>query len=147
MQAGTLDHRARSRNRAKFMAAAAAVAGSIVASNASAGLTYDLRFADGSHVKQADTTTYTLDLWARISGTNGTVTDEAVTNSYITILSSQSGGGAFTLGGLTAGAPAPGFNEAGSRSGGPNQLNGDGIVDWELPGGRRAGRRHAWAVG
>jgi len=101
----------------------------MAAQSASAGLVYDLRFSDGTHTLPSVPGTYTLDLWAKVSGTNATVADETHTFDYVTILSTQSGGGAFTSGGLT-GSLGDGFNETGSRAGSGADLNGDGIIDW-----------------
>ena len=97
-----------------------------------AGLTYDLRFSDGLHTKfdAATGNLYTLELWARVSGTNGTVTDEGLSTSYIAIYSAQINGGAFFGGGLSRGTIANGFNDAGSRSGTGSDLNADTITDW-----------------
>jgi hypothetical protein len=106
--------------------------GLLASATAQAGLVYDLRFADGSHTKTlSGTGTVAVDLWVKVSGTNGTQTDEGLTSSYVTILSTQvSGGGALVAGGLTGGTVQNGFNEAGSRNGSAAELNGDAIIDW-----------------
>jgi hypothetical protein len=105
--------------------------GLIVSGAASAGVVYDLRFADGSHTQGAAAgQTYTLELYARVSGTNGNVADEALTSSYVQIVSTQSGGGALTSGGLTAATLVSPFNESGSRIGTTNNITADGIADW-----------------
>jgi hypothetical protein len=67
-----------------------------------------LRFTDGSHIKDAATaSSFIVELWARVSGTNGTTADEGLTNSYIEILSTQTGGGAIASGGISVGAWRP----------------------------------------
>ena len=65
----------------------------LIASTTQAGLVYDLRFADGSHTKNLTSAdTFTVELWARVSGTNGTSTDEGLANSYVQIGSTQNVG-------------------------------------------------------
>ena len=109
--------------------ALAALAG--LGRQAAAGITYDLRFADGSHTKAAVSGAYSLDLWVRLSGTNAIHTDDTLVNSYVVVQSSSTGGGAIGAGdGLAAADIGIGFNETGSRTGGPAQLNGDSILDW-----------------
>jgi hypothetical protein len=109
-----------------------------MASAASAALVYDLRLGGSTGAEPTSHTlpnapgTYTLDLWARITGTNATNTDEKFTNSYVTILSTQTNGGAILSGGggITGATLAPGADEGGSRAGGGADLNGDGVLDW-----------------
>src|SRR5438067_1244523 len=106
---------------------AAATAGSA----AHAGVVYDLRFVDGSHFTAAILGgTHTIELWARVSGTNGTTTDDGITNSLITIVSTQTGGGEITAGGISAAILETPFNGTGSRLGTGSDLNGDGLADW-----------------
>lgn len=120
-----------SRTSIQNAVAGVALGTGLIASTTQAGLVYDLRFADGSHTKDpASAASFTVELWARVSGTNATQTDEGLTNSYVEILSTQTGGGGITAGGLSAGVLALGFNEAGSRAGGSTQINADGIADW-----------------
>jgi len=96
-----------------------------------AGLVYDLRFAgDGNTQVAVAGQTYTLELWGRVSGTNGLVTDDGLTNSYIYIQSTQTNGGAITSGGLTSSALASPFAGAGTRLGSGADLNSDGVLDW-----------------
>jgi len=103
----------------------------MTAGTVSAGLVYDLRFADGSHTQTASAgATYALELWARVSGTNGNTADEKLTNSYVTILSTQASGGAILAGGLADGVRVAPFAGAGSRNGGGADLNADGVIDW-----------------
>jgi hypothetical protein len=105
--------------------------GLIASGAASAGLVYDLRFADGSHTQGAVAgQTYTLEVWARVSGTNASTTDERLTNSYVNIVSTQASGGAITSGGLSGGTLVTPFDGAGTRAGGGSDYNGDGVVDW-----------------
>jgi hypothetical protein len=118
-------------SRTSIQNAVAGVAVAALATSASAGLVYDLRWADQpSDDSKVAGPTQVLDLWVQVSGTNGIQTDEGLTNSYVVIMSTQLGGGAILDGGMASGALALGFNEAGSRPGAPNELNGDGIVDW-----------------
>jgi len=111
--------------------AAVALGTGVAAGTASAGLVYDLRFSDGSQSRQADAgTTYTLELWAQVSGTNATQSDEKLTNTYVNIVSTQVGGGNIVAGGLAAATVATPFDGAGFRAGGPGDLNSDGVIDW-----------------
>jgi hypothetical protein len=109
--------------------AATCVAGLV--SHSRGALSYDLRFFGGTHeIIPIHPNVYTVELWARVSGTNATQTDEGLTNSYVTILSSQIAGGSITSGGLTAASLGNGFNETGSRVGASADLNNDGVLDW-----------------
>src|SRR6266542_2162505 len=88
----------RARNRAIFLAAALAASPQV-----RAGLTYDLRFSDGTHsVLPTAGATYTVELWAQVGGTDGTTANEGLTNSYVTILSTQFDGGSLLSGGLSS---------------------------------------------
>jgi hypothetical protein len=117
----------------KAVAGVAVGSGLMVSGAASAGLVYDLRFADGDHTKVATAGgSYTLELWARVSGTNATSTDETLTYSYINIVSTQASGGAIASGGLSNGTLVAPFQGGGSRAGGPTEMSStpDGVVDW-----------------
>jgi hypothetical protein len=73
------------------------------ASGASAvPIAYDLRFADRTHAiaDPTSSTTYPVELWVRVSGTNGSLIDEKFSFSYLTIMSSQQSGGLLLSGGL-----------------------------------------------
>src|SRR5438105_1610494 len=107
--------------------------------NASADIVYDLQYAPGSqdtsqsdplHFHAAVAGNYTLDLWCQVSGTNGVYTDEALTNSYLSIVSHQVSGGTVSAGGITASALQAGFNSAIGRLGGAKNISFDGIGDW-----------------
>jgi len=114
----------------------------LIAVNANAGVVFDLRFSgaqpvgsggagDGLHSLGAVPGTYHLDLWARVSGTNGTTTDEALTNVYTSIASLQTNGGAVTAGSLANAQTTSTFTSSGiSGNGGPANLSSDGIGDW-----------------
>ena len=118
--------------------AAAAVAAVVSAGPARAAISYDLRWADGQgaydggHSVFPSLGAHALELWVRVSGTDGSNTNEAHSFDYITILSAGAGGqnvlGAGS--GLVAGAPGSGFADSGSRSGSGSDLNGDGVNDW-----------------
>jgi len=115
----------------KAVAGVAVGSGLMVSGAASAGLVYDLSFADGDHTKVATAGgSYTLELWARVSGTNATSTDEALTFSYVNIVSTQSSAGAITSGGISTGALTAPFNGGGSRAGAGSDMNTDGALDW-----------------
>ena len=115
----------------KAVAGVAVGSGLIATGAASAGIVFDLRFSDGNHTKVAAAgADYTLDVWARVSGTNATATDEKLAFSYVNIVSTQSSGGAITAGGFTTGARVAPFAGGGSRDGGPADLNADGVIDW-----------------
>ena len=99
-----------------------------------ATIRYDLRFADGSHVKTATPgSTYPIEAWAIVSGTNGTTIDEGLSISALVIASTQTGGGAITSGGLSNGLIEAPFNGPSARNGQANNTTDDGIVDWGAP--------------
>src|SRR5215213_5576946 len=96
-----------SRTSIQNAVAGVALGTGLIATTTQAGLVYDLRFADGSHTKTLSSAdTFTVELWARVSGTNGTTTDEGLANSYVQIGSTQIGAGGITSGGLSAGTLA-----------------------------------------
>ena len=64
-----------------------AAAVSAVPNTADAGLVYDLRFADGTSTKDAAVGTYSVELWARISGTDGNTTNEGIQTNYVVLQS------------------------------------------------------------
>ncbi|HEX8523581.1 MAG TPA: hypothetical protein VF669_15105, partial [Tepidisphaeraceae bacterium] len=103
---------------------------------ASGGVRYDLRFADGSHTQMATAGgSYTLELWARVSGANNSLTDDGIQSSYVKILSSQSNGGAIVAGGFSIGQVTSEFQSfsvtaPAHRNGSGSDLNGDGVIDW-----------------
>ncbi|HEX8524298.1 MAG TPA: PEP-CTERM sorting domain-containing protein [Tepidisphaeraceae bacterium] len=121
----------------KAIAGVAVGTGMVAAGTAQAGVLYDLRFSDGTKSKEALAGTYNVELWARVSGPNTSLTDDGIQSSYVKILSSQNNGGAITSGGLVAGSGAvtadfqsfSGTSPA-HRNGAANDLNGDGIIDW-----------------
>src|SRR5205807_127362 len=74
---------------------------------------------------------YHLDLWALVTGTNATFTDEALHDSRHCIASTQIGGGAIAAGGVTAAQLSPDFDDQfAARVGGANNITADGIGDW-----------------
>jgi autotransporter-associated beta strand protein len=116
----------------KRACASAVLAAAVWATSARAGLTYDLRFSDGSHTKIPSVgTTYTLELWARVSGTDANSANDGLTSSYAVILSAETGVGAFPTGGITGGSVTAPFNDPlTSRNGAGADLNADGVTDW-----------------
>jgi len=121
----------------KAVAGVAVGTGMVAVTNANAAVVYDLRLASGAHsVNAVAGQSYTVDLWAIVSGTNGTNTDDGIQSSYAKILSTQLGsGGGIATGGITAAAVSTDFQSFSGtaplhRNGGGADLNGDGIVDW-----------------
>jgi len=111
--------------------------GLVAAGAASAGIVYDIRFSDNTTTKVVGPgQTYTVDVWAQITGSNANNMDEGLSNSYLALMSTQIGGGALVSGagaGLTAGGTTPTWTNNPpivSSHGISNQLNGDGIADW-----------------
>jgi hypothetical protein len=142
-----------SRKSLKAVATAVSVGiGLLGASSAAqAGLVYDLRLSDGSHSVAAPVPgqTYTLELWGQIRGANTSGVDERFTFGYLTVMSSQTGGGKFTGSVLDMGTTNKvGVDDNGdpiigpsvphgffggnpsARNGAPSDLNGDGVGDW-----------------
>jgi hypothetical protein len=116
---------------------AVAAAALITSGTANAsGVFWDLRFADGSHVKNAIAgQTYNLELWARVSGTNGNIVDEGIKDALISIASTQLNGGAVATGGITSVTiPATFQSFSGTTpqhsTGTSNDITNDGIIDW-----------------
>src|SRR5438034_9896510 len=95
-----MGERARRRRRRRMvLAVATAAAGAIPPDLARASFFYDLRLPGGGHAASAISgLDYSLELWARVSGTNATQPDDGLTNSYIEILSTQLSGGAALAG-------------------------------------------------
>jgi autotransporter-associated beta strand protein len=120
-------------SHAKSILLAAALAG---AQQASGGLTFDLRFTDGTHTQVATAgSAYTLELWAKVTGTDGTNLNEGIQSALITVMSTQLGGGAITFGGLSGASVATDFQSYSGttplyRNGTGSDLNGDGMGDW-----------------
>jgi len=132
-----------SRTSIQQAVAGVALGTGLIASNAFAGVVYDLRYAaagqpagsglagDGTHSLGAVPGTYHLELWARVSGTNATNSDEGLTNIYTAIASSQSSGGAVTTAAMANGVVSAPFDATGlARNGAPNNISSDGIGDW-----------------
>ncbi len=117
------------KNRRAIIARAALAVFAGLAGSAEAGLTYDLRFSDGSHTQFANVGNYTLELWAQVSGTNTDHTDDSIVNMTVNTASLQINGGAVTSGGLQNGRLAAPFDWTGAN-GTSSDLNGDGLIDW-----------------
>jgi len=119
----------------------------VSASQARAAFTYDLRFAPGQNVAGATFVdshnvnitqvggTYTVQLWAQISG-NTSQTDDAWLYGYVNSVGSLHGsGGAFSAGGLNAASATNSTHLSQSNPGfqtgtGGADINSDGINDW-----------------
>jgi hypothetical protein len=115
-----------------------AAAVSAVPSTSDASLVYDVRIVTGgtaTGAQTADSKTLTstgtvlVQVWARVSGTDGNHLNEALQANYIVLASSETAGNAFD-GGFTAGTRQSPFNGTGSRNGGATDFNADGVVDW-----------------
>ncbi len=118
--------------RRKRACASAVLAAAVWTTSAQAGVTYDLRFLDGSHTKVASVgTTFQMELWARVSGTDASAANDGLTTSYAVIQSGVIGTGAFPTGGISGGSAVGPFNDPlSSRNGTGADLNGDGVTDW-----------------
>jgi autotransporter-associated beta strand protein len=116
----------------KRACASAVLAAAVWTTAAQAGLTYDLRFTDGTRTKVPSVgTTYQMDLWARVSGTDANSANDGLTTSYVAIQSGVTSGGAFPTGGITGGSVVGPFNDPlSSRNGAGADLNADGVSDW-----------------
>jgi len=120
----------------KAVASVALGTGLVATGAANAGVVYDLRFADNSHTQVAVAgQSYTLQLWARVSGTNGNVSDEGIQSIIGSIVSTQGSGGALATGGITSVTLNPSFTSSSgttvlSTAGTSNNITADGIVDW-----------------
>jgi hypothetical protein len=128
------------RNSASVLALAVSATCALPAS--AANFSYDMRCVSGPagsdvgvsdpvHERDLVTGLYQLELWVRVKGTNGTVTDEALSACLISAASTQVNGGAVLSGGLSNGQTSGPFNDAStSRNGAANDLTSDGIMDW-----------------
>jgi len=115
-----------------------AAAVSAVPNTADAGLVYDLRIVSGGTATGAQTAdsktltstgTVSLQLWARVSGTDASNINEAIQASYLVLQSTETSGNAFD-GGITSGLRFTPFNGSGSRNGTANNITDDGVGDW-----------------
>jgi hypothetical protein len=96
------------------------------------GITYDLRFADGSKSTVITAPgTYTVDLWAMVHDPNPPFTDEGLSYGLVNVVSQQINGGAIGSGGVTSGATTAAFTRpAESHNGAAANISNDGIADW-----------------
>ena len=111
-------------------AAAVSIAGTL-ASSAQAALTLDLRFSDGSKLKQitaGDLTPISINVWAVVSGAAGNSAEEGL-QSVIGAFRSNVISAGFT-GGITSAALGSGWGGSGSAVGVATNLSADGIGDW-----------------
>jgi hypothetical protein len=96
-----------------------------------ASITFDLRYADGTHTKQGVAGgTYPVEAWVRVTGTNGDTSNEGLYLSSLVVASTQVDGGGITSGGLSNGQVAPPFNVSYAQNGQAVNTTNDGIVDW-----------------
>src|SRR5437660_1245924 len=108
---------------------AAVLAAAVTAARpALAQISYDLRYSDGSKHVSATPGNYTIDLWARITGTDTDHTNDKLVTSYAVVQSGSVSGG--FGGGLSGAVTDNPFNGSGSRNGGVNNISADGINDW-----------------
>src|SRR5262245_45163363 len=94
-----------SRTSIQSVVAGVAAGTTLMASSASAILTYELRFS-GTTDRITVAGSADLELWAVLGGTDLIHTNDTHTFDYITILSTQIDGGAMVGGGLTDGVLA-----------------------------------------
>lgn len=114
---------------------AAAGAVTLLPAAADAALIIDLRFTDGTKTKQIAAGTYGVDVWARVSGVNGSTADEGLLSVYGSVQSQQVNGGVLNAGtsGVTANAGAsPAFTTVSpnGQAGTAQSLTADGVQDW-----------------
>src|SRR5438552_1226147 len=98
-------------------------AAAVIATNraSAAPVSYDLRFVSGPagsdiindpvHQRIPLLGIYHVDLWARISGSDGTTSNDGLWDSRNCIASLQIGGGAIGAGGVIAGQVTPDFDD------------------------------------
>jgi hypothetical protein len=120
----------------KAVAGVAMGTGLVATGAANAGIVFDLRFSDNSKTQVATpNASYTLDLWARVSGTNGNATDDGLQGALTSLISRQISGGAILSGGMVSSTMNPDFTSFSgttplARAGTGSDLNGDGAIDW-----------------
>lgn len=105
---------------------------------ATAGVQVDLRFEDGSKTKPATAGVHTVEVWARLFGSNSTGLDESLMYVYGSVQSEQRNGGAILPGssGITANAAiAPRFTLTlpFGTPGIASNSSADGVQDWGDP--------------
>ena len=110
MSQRTLSNAARTRSVSLAIAAAAAWIGG-AAGTARADFTYDLRLSSGGKTQAITSAggTFTLDLWARVNGSDTDHANDGVVSGVLSVQSVQVNGGAFLSGGLTAAEPTATF--------------------------------------
>jgi hypothetical protein len=122
--------------RMGLAAAAALVLGGAAAQPASAALVYDLRLTSGGG-KSITTTpggTFQVDVFAVVTGANGTATDDGFTNGFYSLLSNNASSGSTAGFSITGGGNVAPFN-SGDQDGFLQDIDGDGDVD----AGKKAG--------
>jgi autotransporter-associated beta strand protein len=96
----------------------------------SGGLTFDLRFSDSTKQKTISpefTGTFALELFARVSGTDGNHVNDGLTDAYVVLQSSEVSGDLFD-GSITNGLTLIPFNQG--RNGANGTISNDGVGDW-----------------
>ena len=114
-----------------FAAAAALVLGGVAAQSASAAVVYDMRLTSGGGKSLDNVTpgqTLSVDVYAIVSGANGTGTDDGFTNGFYSILSNNALTGTTAGLSVTGGGNVAPFN-SGDQDGALQDLDVDGDVD------------------
>jgi hypothetical protein len=114
-----------------------------------APITYDLRFADGSHIKSAIPGLYTADLWVVVRGNDGSNINEGMQSCLVTIMSKQTFGGSIAAGGITSAVVSADFQSFSGtsplhRTGSAGNLNADGVTDWGSTSTSAANTNYFW---
>jgi hypothetical protein len=138
---------------AKLSILTAAIVSAIAATEARAGFTYDLRFASGTEGVSQDLhkvvnpsvgTTYTLQLWGRITG-DTTLTNDVWTKGYVSVQSIAGISGNYLIGGgITNGAQNLTNFPQSTQAGVGNDFSGDGIADWGGSNGTASSQGTKW---
>src|SRR5438105_10884697 len=108
--------------------ACVALAALAVAARVDAGLTLDLRFADGSR-QASPGSPLSLEVWAQVSGSDTDHTNDAFQSAYFSLVSQEISGDLFD-GALASAAVISPFNGSSSQNGSAAGLTGDGVGDW-----------------
>jgi len=113
----------------KLSLLSAAVMSAVMAGQAEATFTYDLRFPDGSHnlnITGQASGNYTLQLWAQISG-DTTPSNDIFSIGYVGVASTQGSAGAILASTMVGTANSHNFTVA---NGAAANITNDGVQDW-----------------
>jgi hypothetical protein len=112
-------------------AAALGVATLLPAGSADAALLVDLRFSDGTKSKVALPGTYSVDVWAQVSGMDGNNANEGLLALYGSVQSAQGVSPLLIGGGVTGNTGAGGFTvePPNGQTGAVANLTPDGVAD------------------